>query len=205
MALPSDDLLSSASFRSRVSGQRIPRSTAHGHRDDPSRKDTRLCSGNGAPAVSGMAATPNAPSVILEREEHERQHQTRGTVHIYDQSTCGRRSRVTGPPRGLGWRDPAYELSANRQGTTLARRGDLTAALRSGPKRTLPPRDRPSRDRCIESRRSTTRRLSSPCWPASSRALVPRLDPFGPCRWERGPRSGSTAVCADVKRLSGGW
>lgn len=84
MALPSDDLLSPSSFRSRVSGQGIPRSTAHGHRDDPSRKDTRLCFGNGTPAGSGMAATPNAPSLIHEQEEHERQHQTRGTVRIYD-------------------------------------------------------------------------------------------------------------------------
>ena len=67
MALPSDDLLSPSSFLSRVSGQGILRPTAHGHRDDPSRKDTRLCSGNGTPTGSGMAATPNAPSLIHER------------------------------------------------------------------------------------------------------------------------------------------
>lgn len=51
-----------------------------------------------------MAAAPTTPSLIPEQEEHERQHQARGTVHIDDQSTCRGGSRVTGPPQaGTGW------------------------------------------------------------------------------------------------------
>ena len=141
MALPSDDLLSSSSFRSRVSGQGIPRPTAHGHRVDPSRKDTQLCSDNGIPAGSGKAATPNAPSLIHEREEHERQHQTRGTVNVYDQSTCRRGSRVTGPPRsGTGW--------SRVEGSCLPDRTGLTDRTSDVP--WLPARAHPGRpDPCV--------------------------------------------------------